>query len=528
MSNLGNEKWKVSRRVFLKASGVTLAALAGYGIFPAKVLADSASGSNLIRFGMVTDVHYANLASTPTRFYRESLGKLTECINLMNTETLEFIVELGDYHDGIWGQAAASIANLRTIEAVYQQFNGPAYHVIGNHDLSISRSQFLANAPNPPDIDPNMTYYSYEHNGLHFVVLDPNYSGVTIPQEQLDWLEQDLEAANCPAIIFIHQMLEASSGNTGLCVTNSAEVRSILEDSGKVLAVFAGHYHEGSYVKINNIHYYTLKGLIEGTGEENNSYAILEVDENYNITIVGYRKAISMDMPKDDIDIPALWIDGATGGNGTCSTIFRDDYTTHNSLISVGFGYENSNAPYISEADRSFDISKDWSKAGYEVLSMWCMGSRRNSEDQLYVRLEDVDGNSSTQIITDTTIITSSDWNQLVFDLKKFTSVDLSQVKKITIGIGNQTPVASGQGCIYLDEILVGDATCAELLDGDINGDCRVNENDLKVMAQQWLSEEVDIESNINKNGSSSDKVDFKDFASMAKQWLKSSLTPGE
>jgi hypothetical protein len=373
-----------------------------------------------------------------------------------------------------------------------------------------------------------MTYYSYDHNGLHFVVLDPNYSGLVIPPEELDWLEQDLEAANNPAIIFIHQMLETSSGNAGLYVANHAEVRSVLEESEKVLAVFAGHHHLGSYNKIKNIHYYTLKGAIEGSGEENNTYAIIEVDENYNITVIGYRKAVSMNLLKDDPDMPVFWIDGATGGNGTGSTIFTDDYTTHDSLISVGFGYENFDAPYISEAHRVFTTERDWSGAGYEVLSMWCKGSSRNNEDQLYVRLEDADGYSATQVITDANVVTSSDWNQLVFDLKNFVSVDISRVKKVTIGVGRQNPVASGYGCIYLDQILVGDATCGEPLDGDVNSDCRVNHNDLKVMAEQWLGEGTGIESNINDNGSSTNKVDFKDFASMARRWLKSNMQPDE
>ena len=529
MSNLNNTKWRISRRDFLKASGATLAALAAHGILPPKSMADSASSPNMIRFGVVTDTHYADVVSTPTRFYRESIPKLTECINLMNSEAVEFLVELGDFKDTDWNKPVSyTIDYLQTIEALYQQFNGPAYHVLGNHDIDrISKAQFLANISNPTGIAPNATYYSYNNNGFHFVVLDPNYSGLVIPQEELDWLEQDLEAANSPAIIFVHQMLETSSGGTDLYVANHAEVRNILEESGKVLAVFAGHYHTGSYKKIKNIHYYTLKGLIEGTGEENNSYAIIEVDENYNITVLGYRKAVSMDLTNDP-DMPKLWIDGESGGNGTGSIIFPDDYTTHNSLVSIGFCYENSNAPYVSEIYRDFDVDRDWSKTGYEVLSMWCIGITHNTEDQLYVRLEDADGNSSTQVITDTGVVKSLEWKQLVFDLKNFVSIDISRVRKLTIGVGGQRPAALGQGCIYLDEVLVGNAACSEALDGDINGDCRVNQNDLKVMAEQWLSEGTDIESNINNDGSSSNKVDFRDFSSMAQQWLKSNMLPGE
>ncbi|MHC4751588.1 MAG: hypothetical protein ACYTFW_17160 [Planctomycetota bacterium] len=73
----------------------------------------------------------------------------------------------------------------------------------------------------------------------------------------------------------------------------SVQVRKILQASGKVLAVFQGHHHSGSYSHISGIHYYTLKALVEGSGPENNSYAIAEVHPDNSITITGYRKAVS-------------------------------------------------------------------------------------------------------------------------------------------------------------------------------------------------------------------------------------------
>jgi len=54
-------------------------------------------------------------------------------------------------------------------------------------------------------------------------------------------------------------------------------VRKVLEDSGKVVAVFQGHHHAGSYNLINGIHYYTLAAMCEGPYPENNAYAIVEV-----------------------------------------------------------------------------------------------------------------------------------------------------------------------------------------------------------------------------------------------------------
>ena len=74
-------------------------------------------------------------------------------------------------------------------------------------------------------------------------------------------------------------------------VNNAAAVRKILEQSGKTLVVFQGHKHTGDYRRIAGIHYYTLKAAVEGSGEENNAYAIVEIDRHGQITIDGYRKA---------------------------------------------------------------------------------------------------------------------------------------------------------------------------------------------------------------------------------------------
>jgi alkaline phosphatase len=109
----------------------------------------------------------------------------------------------------------------------------------------------------------------------------------------MQWLKQDLAATRSPVIALIHQLLD---GAGSVYVKNANDVRQVLEQSGKVLAVFQGHHHNGSYSLIEGIHYYTLKALVEGPGPENNSYAIVEVLPDRNITITGYRKAIDKEL----------------------------------------------------------------------------------------------------------------------------------------------------------------------------------------------------------------------------------------
>lgn len=294
-------KWIITRREFLKSS-----ALAGIFATTLAGCQQMLSKKSNLRFGIVTDPHYADADPQINRYFRESIDKMTECVDLMNELKVDFLIELGDFKDQDRSPTEEeTISYLQTIETVFQKFNGPKYHVLGNHDMdSISKEQFLANITNTK-IPAQSTYYSFDSKSIHFIVLDANFladgtpydhgifwNDIYIPQVQLSWLTDDLAKTNLPSIAFCHQQL---GGRGGTYVRNSQEVRNIFEQSGKVLAAFNGHAHNGGYTSIEGIHYYTLKAVVDGSGSENNSYAIVEVLPDNNIIVTGYRKAVSKD-----------------------------------------------------------------------------------------------------------------------------------------------------------------------------------------------------------------------------------------
>jgi len=298
-------RWTVTRRDLLKTSGFVIA-----GLF-VKVPFARANGTDRktkLRFGILTDAHFADRSAAGSRHYRESVAKMTECVSLMNEKKVDFLIQLGDLKDqGNPASEASTLKYLETIESTFKQFKGPSYHVLGNHDVdSISKEQFLAHVENT-GIARESKYYSFDTQGFHFVVLDANYNSdgsdydhgkfdwtdTNIPHKQLDWLKKDLASASKPVIAFVHQQLDVT-GSMG--VKNAAQVRQVLQGSQRVLAVFQGHHHAGHYSHIEGIHYYTLKAMVEGTGEENNSYAIVEVRDDNSIAVTGYRKAVSKNM----------------------------------------------------------------------------------------------------------------------------------------------------------------------------------------------------------------------------------------
>ena len=293
----------MKRRTFLKRTGgaMPLMACPEYLISPVM--------KTRLRFGLVADLHYAQAEILWNRYFDQSKTKLTDAINFFNKEYLDFIIELGDLKDeGNPPDMLETIDFLVEIEKVFSGFKGPVYHVLGNHDMdSISKDDFLSRIKNFGQ-EKARNYYSFDMGGIKFLVLDPNYNAdgsdydkgnfdwtsSVVPPDQVEWLKAELSDTRLPVIVFIHQLIDSFSGiPEDYCVNNAVEIVRILETSGKVVAVFQGHYHNGHYSFRNGLHYYTMKAMVEGSLPENNSYAIVEIDNHLNIMVSGFQNCES-------------------------------------------------------------------------------------------------------------------------------------------------------------------------------------------------------------------------------------------
>lgn len=252
----------------------------------------------LVRFGMATDVHYAIYKSPKKRpECRASLEKFRDFVQDMNREKVDFIIELGDFIGRGHPLPEEFLSWLKAVEDEFVQFSGPRYHVIGNHDtVPLDKPSFLQKVENT-GIPRDRNYYSFTVNGIQFIVLDSNYrvdgssygdggdwSSVAIPAPELEWLKQTLASHSGKTIVFVHHPLHVE--NKKETTANGPEVRKVLEDSGKVLAVFCGHRHDGGEVLTNGIHYYILKSLCEVPGVT--SYAVVEVFPDHTVKLKGF------------------------------------------------------------------------------------------------------------------------------------------------------------------------------------------------------------------------------------------------
>lgn len=292
--------WTITRRRFLGIAGTAAA-----GLIVSPDLPAANDRKPLVRFGMLSDVHYAGREPAGNRYYRQSLAKVREAVDRMNQEKPDFLIELGDFKDQDPVPNEANTLNYLTeIESVFQQFNGPTYHVLGNHDMDgISKAQFLERVENT-GIAVAESYYSFSRKGFHFVVLDGNFTKEGKPYDhgnfswedaavspaQIGWLKDELKKNKLPVVVFIHQLLDDSK-SVKHSVCNAAEVRQILEQSGNVRCVFQGHVHEERYTVINGIHYYSVNTVVDHDGPENNAYMLVDVYKDGSLVIDGFRRA---------------------------------------------------------------------------------------------------------------------------------------------------------------------------------------------------------------------------------------------
>ena len=292
----------------------------------------AAAENKLVSFGLITDTHVSDKAdqapaitvNASARYFSGGLAKIEAFAKAMNKANVAFVAELGDFTDNPANASlpyeqrkSAAVAFADAAEARLSQFKGPRYHVFGNHDTDqMSKPDYLKHVTNT-GIPAEATYYSFNQSGVHFVVLDAGfkadgnaYSGVpatpgsaynwadaNIPAEEISWLKADLLANKLPVIVLGHQYLNPAEQVDPLfdpahSVKNAAEVRSILEKNAQVLAVFAGHYHDGGFQQVNGIDYIALQANVAygNDASYHNQYATVDVradGKKYQVVIAG-------------------------------------------------------------------------------------------------------------------------------------------------------------------------------------------------------------------------------------------------
>ncbi|MHC4487450.1 MAG: LamG domain-containing protein, partial [Planctomycetota bacterium] len=157
---------------------------------------------------------------------------------------------------------------------------------------------------------------------------------------------------------------------------------------------------------------------------------------------------------------------------------------------------------YYSEIQSISLEPNDWTvfDQKLKLLSLWFYGNSANiatETEQMYVFLKDNDdnefqvkyGDADWEDMTDVQI---EDWQEWLIPLSHFSTndVNLANLDNLCIGFGIRGCGApAGYGAVYFDNIRLYPAICAPwaVPEGDLNGDCDVDFEDVEIMADAWL-----------------------------------------
>lgn len=285
----------LTRRKVLRLGGAAALVAPFQGFSTSATLAQ---GASLFRFGLVADPQYSPLPPRRTRYYANSLWKLSEAIEAFNAQDLQFVATLGDIIDRHW-------ESYDHILPVYDRLKHPHFFVLGNHDFEVA-ADYLGSLLRTTSL--KRAYYDFKGGGYRFLVIDGNdislfanpkdspkhklaaetLDGLKakgapnaqvwnggMSEEQFAWVKRTMdeaEAAGEKIVIFGHYPVYPQNEHN---MWGSEPFVELVSGYRNFVAFLDGHNHAGNYGQVNGKHFVNLKGMVETATQT--AYSVVEV-----------------------------------------------------------------------------------------------------------------------------------------------------------------------------------------------------------------------------------------------------------
>jgi 3',5'-cyclic AMP phosphodiesterase CpdA len=256
---------KLSRRAFLKGSGL----LAAGSVLPMSLIelafADAAQN---FTFAYISDSHIQHIKGTQfVRNWDRGLMRAVAETNLLDPKP-DFVLYGGDIAQ--LGTQAEIDHGLELLSALRY----PVRYALGEHDYYLDLGAYWESQLGPQ-------YYSFDHKGVHFVVLNsiltydewthkwptpeermatmagldnPNGSPFMVGETQRAWLAADLAQVptTTPVVVLSHSPLQKLFRNWNFWTEDAEQVQALLAPFEKVTVLY-GHVHQIQYNQVGNI-----------------------------------------------------------------------------------------------------------------------------------------------------------------------------------------------------------------------------------------------------------------------------------
>ncbi len=255
-----------SRRSFLKTAG-SIAAVSALPVTMVE-LAFAAPSQNFT-FAYISDSHIQHIRGTKfVNNWDRGLIRAVAEANLM-TPKPDFVMFGGDLAQ------LGSKPELDHGKEMLSKLNAPLKAVMGEHDYYLDLGEYWSKLFGPQ-------HYSFDHKGVHFVVLNsilttdewthkrwptaeqrmlemagldnPNGSPFMVGEKQREWLKTDLANVkkDTPVIVFSHSPIQKIYKGWNFWTDDAEQVQALLAPFDQVNVVY-GHVHQIQYNQIGNI-----------------------------------------------------------------------------------------------------------------------------------------------------------------------------------------------------------------------------------------------------------------------------------
>lgn len=221
-----------------------------------------------MKIGIFTDSHYSTQEITcGKRFNSISLEKIRQAYDFFEFEKCDLAVCLGDLIDKEDCHKKET-ENLKAVAGVINKSPIKTVCLMGNHDaFAFTKAEFyeILKIPAPDNIEKDgkkllFLDACYFKGGKHYMPGDTDWTDTFYPYSEE--LKKQIDEAAGDVYIFIHQNLDPNIRENHR-LYNYEKINHILQISGKVKAVYQGHYHPGTKSRHNNIEYYTFPAMCE-------------------------------------------------------------------------------------------------------------------------------------------------------------------------------------------------------------------------------------------------------------------------
>jgi Calcineurin-like phosphoesterase len=241
-----------SRRDFLAMAGV------GGLVFASGLpgCASTGAGQGDFSFVQLTDVHwgFGNPKVNP-----DTRGTFTRALAAVNAleQKPDFVMFTGDLTQTT-DDPKLRRQRLREFQDMSKSLNVPVRYFAGEHDASLDRGEAYL------EVFGGQMYYTFEHKGVHFIVLD-NISDPApiLGAKQIAWLKDDLakQRADQPIVVLTHRPLFSMSPQWDWATRDGQQAIDLLMPF-KNVTVFYGHIHHEHHHHTGHIQHHAAMAVM--------------------------------------------------------------------------------------------------------------------------------------------------------------------------------------------------------------------------------------------------------------------------